>query len=116
MGINIEAELRRLQTQADGFFASLNYARPGQQYETGAGPLLTVSRVGYGDAELDRVLDGTADAEVVILTEDGRVAITSEWHSGSSERAVYTERWEAGRGRMFHGWVDADSRKLVQAG
>lgn len=115
MGINIEAELRRLQFQAEAFHAGLAYVRPMQQYETGAGPLLTVNSVGYGQAELDRVLDGTADAIEAVLTEDGRMAVTWEWHEGHSWEQVYVERWDE-RGRVFHGWVDRASRKLVQAG
>jgi hypothetical protein len=115
MAPTIESELRRLQRQAEGFHAGLAYVRPMQQYETGSGMLLTVNSVGYGHAELDRVLDGTADAIEAVLTEDGRTAVTWEWHQGHSWEQVFVERWDE-TGRAFHGWVDKASRKLVQAG
>jgi hypothetical protein len=41
------------------------------------------------------------------------------WHEGESAEQVYVERYEM-RGaafvRVFHGWIDSESRKLVQAG
>lgn len=47
-------------------------------------------------------------------TADGR-SYRGEWHTGESTSDVYAERWEQGA-RVFHGWIDAGSRKIVQAG
>lgn len=50
------------------------------------------------------------------LSQDGRSWL-SAWHEGpvSAEPAVYVERISAD-GLEFHGWVDPDSRRLVQVG
>ena len=51
-----------------------------------------------------------------VLTADGRGARLDAWHQGPESReAVYVERW-GDDGRRFHGWVDSESRLLVQAG
>jgi hypothetical protein len=56
---------------------------------------------------------------MVVLTDDGVVANTAEWHrvevDGPEAGIVYVERWSS-VGREFHGWIDGESRKLVQAG
>lgn len=85
--------------------------------QTGAGIALTVSLLRYplGTPE-EAVLAGTAVPEYAELTEDGRYARWQEWETGpGSGTDVYYERWENGT-RVAHGWLDAESRKLVQSG
>jgi len=51
----------------------------------------------------------------VALSSDG-VYWISDWHAGpEADEAVYVERLSAGR-RIFHGWVDKASRRIVQSG
>lgn len=86
--------------------------------DTGDGiPLIaTLARYPHGTAE-DDVLAGVAIPEYVELTGDGRYARWQEWHTGpgSWSDSVYYERWRDGV-RIGHGWLDAESRKLVQSG
>lgn len=85
--------------------------------QTGAGIALKVTLLRYpkGTPE-ESVLAGTAVPEYAELTEDGRYARWREWETGpGSGREVYYERWEDGV-RVAHGWLDAESRKLVQSG
>ena len=54
----------------------------------------------------------------VTLTADGRAADLTEWHTeadGAEGEWIYFERIAAD-GTGSHGWVDAESRKLLQAG
>jgi hypothetical protein len=45
-----------------------------------------------------------------------RWVVTSRWHEGEpSDETVYVERLTA-EGRAFHGFIDSQSRLLVQAG
>ena len=54
-------------------------------------------------------------ADHVALSSDGRRWIDG-WHTGpESAEAVYVESHIRG-GASFHGWVDAVSRRVVQAG
>lgn len=53
--------------------------------------------------------------EVVTMTSDGRRYDRGEWHSGPEAESVYVERWNRD-GRIFHGWIDRRTRRLVQAG
>jgi hypothetical protein len=53
-------------------------------------------------------------ADEVTVSADGKRWF-SAWHSGASADATYVERVDA-TGVVFHGWVDVDSRKIVQAG
>lgn len=79
------------------------------------GIAVTTNRASFGVVELDSVLDGSATAVEVVATQDGRGYI-AEWHQGEpSGETVYVEKYSA-RGLEFHGWVDADSRRIVQAG
>lgn len=70
--------------------------------------------------DLDAVLAGTATPDRIVATSDGRgLAVPFAWHAGDSGAEVYFERYavEAGELRMVsHGWIDAASRQLVQAG
>ena len=54
-------------------------------------------------------------ADQVALSHDGK-AWTDGWHSGPEcGEAVYVEKHTRG-GAVFHGWVDAQSRRVVQTG
>lgn len=54
-------------------------------------------------------------AAMALLTQDGRTAKTDTWHTGPEADWVYVERWTS-EGRVFHGWIDSVSRRLLQAG
>lgn len=61
------------------------------------------------------VIAGKVPAAGCTATEDGRHADFGNWHVGDSAGEVYCERYTA-EGRVFHGWIDAATRQLVQAG
>ena len=112
------AEIAKMEAEFAATLAEVRNMRTGQTYRTGFGGSLTVNTVCYGHADLDEVLAGTADAEMVVLTEDGKTAEWQTWHDGPSEDVagwVYYERWTP-EGRVAHGYVDATTRRLVQAG
>jgi len=72
---------------------------------------------GIPDSDLVEFMTMT-DPDQVVLTADGRHAITTEWHQGEIgeiEGWVYVERWTE-LGREFHGYIDAVTRQLIQAG
>lgn len=83
----------------------------GLTLDTIDGPM-TVSGVEYGTEEI-----------TVTLTADGRYADRREWHRGDSdpegwvyyEAMLFSREMEVCSGR-FHGYVDPDSRKVVQTG
>ena len=84
-------------------------------YSPNTGGELTVVELSYGIVESAAVLDGTAKPIEARVSADGR-AWSSEWHQGAeSGDAVYVERHDI-TGCVFHGWVDATSRQIVQAG
>lgn len=83
--------------------------------DTGSAGTLVVNQRSFGRVSVESVLDGTATAGEVTLTTDGRGAVTSEWHTGPEAEWVFVERWSTA-GRVFHGWVDSGSRKLLQTG
>lgn len=78
-------------------------------------PTLIVNHRSFGHADEDRVVLGLVDAIEVTLTSDGRYYNQGEWHTGPEAESVYVERWDA-TGRIFHGFIDSVSRRLVQAG
>lgn len=47
-------------------------------------------------------------------TMDG-IGFEAAWHRGAEAGTVYAERYEGGV-CVWHGWVDSESRKIVQAG
>lgn len=54
-------------------------------------------------------------ADGFVATMDGR-AMAGGWHEGlESGQEVYFERYEAGE-CVSHGWLDAESRQIVQVG
>lgn len=90
--------------------------------QTGQGILLYVNQVSYAKgASIEAVLAGQAPPTEVIVTSDGRVAWTGIWHDVEtdgpmSETSVYYEKWTGPSCRPGHGYVDAESRKVVQTG
>jgi hypothetical protein len=77
---------------------------------------VTTVQASFGVVPVETVLNGTARAIEVTATSDGRGARTDAWHRGDeSGQAVYVERY-SDRGREFHGWIDSETRMLVQAG
>lgn len=75
---------------------------------------LTVVGGSYGKVPTADVLAGIAPLIEVRLSADGR-HWASNWHSGPTADGVYVERWTA-EGRVFHGYVDSVSRRIVQSG
>jgi len=80
---------------------------------------VTMTTVGgsYGHVAVEDVLAGRAPMVEVTATSDGRSFHRGNgWHAGpETGEAVYVEVY-SDRGREFHGWIDSDSRKLVQTG
>jgi hypothetical protein len=100
----------------DLLLAEVMAAKLRDSVDTGAAGVLTVASRSFGtEASIESVLDGTAVAESVTLTSDGRGALTTAWHEGAENAWVFVERWTAA-GRVFHGFVDSVTRKLLQAG
>lgn len=78
-------------------------------------PLTVVQKMWPAGTDLEAIQRGDLPADEVFLSSDGR-AFVMEWHSGpESDDAVYVEVRRR-HDRSFHGWVDAESRKIVQAG
>lgn len=67
------------------------------------------------DVELADVL--ASPAVEVTLTGDGRRADRSGWHNGDTDIDTWVpyEVWTA-KGREAHGYIDATTRRIVQAG
>lgn len=55
------------------------------------------------------------DETLILLSQDGKGYVT-EWATEPSSAEVYIEVHSSVRGLTFHGWVDEDSRRIVQAG
>lgn len=87
-----------------------------QHYSPNLGAILTViGRSWPKGTDVAEVLAGTARADVVRLTADGRSWLDG-WHTGpESGDAVYVELHRAD-GSGMHGWIDRASRRLVQTG
>jgi hypothetical protein len=63
----------------------------------------------------EAIIAGQVAADWFVATMDGR-AMAAGWHEGlECGQAVYFERYEAGE-CVSHGWLDAESRQIVQAG
>ncbi len=76
---------------------------------------MVTNQVSFGVVEVEAVLNGTARPVQVIATQDGR-GYVSEWHHAEeSAGQVYFEVY-SDRGRESHGWIDAESRRIVQTG
>ncbi|HUO49384.1 MAG TPA: hypothetical protein VMU09_11150 [Acidimicrobiales bacterium] len=112
-----EAYLAEYQAKYQAALAAVPTMRTTQVVDTGDGPLV-VNHVEYGVVPVEEVLAGTAAAETVTLTEDGRSANRVAWHEGPAADAdwVRYERWQVGAGRVAHGFVHRGSRKLLQVG
>lgn len=76
---------------------------------------LTVVGLSFGQVSCEAVASGLANPIEARLSADGKGWVT-EWERGSGcGQAVYVERHEPS-GCVFHGWVDAESRRIVQTG
>lgn len=82
------------------------------------GITMTTFGASYGNVPVESVLDGSAKYIEVRASSDGR-GYRDEWHrpeiDGPESESVYVERYDT-TGRVFHGFVDAISRKIVQVG
>lgn len=90
----------------------------GQRVNSECGTL-TIVACGWSKlaAELfgeESIIAGEVCVERWTGTTDGR-GYRGEWHTGEISGEIYAERWEQGQ-RMFHGWIDCASRKILQAG
>jgi len=65
-------------------------------------------------AELRALLDAEVPVEVTLTSDGGRYS-QNGWHTGEEAEWVQVERWTP-EGRVFHGFIDSVSRRLVQAG
>lgn len=87
---------------------------------TGIGGItLKVAQLGWDAGTSLEEVEAGALATRLIATQDGGQALTDQWHSGECTEEVFAERYELRGGifaRVFHGWIDAESRQLVQAG
>lgn len=82
---------------------------------------LTVARRGWAaGTAIDDITSGAAPAERMLATQDGRHAQLDQWHEGECSEEVFYERYgltAAGEfARLGHGWIDAETRRLIQAG
>jgi hypothetical protein len=95
--------------------SSLSGLKTTDVVDTPNGRMVVVGQSWPAGTDVDAVLAGTAAPDTVMLSSDGR-AWWSEWHTGAECGDVaYVERYSL-RGREFHGWVDARSRRIVQTG
>ncbi len=103
--------------EAECLLAAILDANLRDEIDTGSCGVLVVNQITYPRATpIEKVLDHSARAESVTLTSDGRSYYQGGWHEGETYGdSVYVERWTA-EGRVFHGFVDSVTRKLVQAG
>lgn len=102
--------------EAENLLTTILDANPRDGIDTGACGVLVVNQITYPrDTPIAKVLAHSARAESVILTSDGRGVHRSGWHVGDESEWVYVERWTA-EGRVFHGFIDSVTRKLVQVG
>lgn len=99
------AECRaRMKTLTDALLAY--GVKPGDEFVNTDGAPMFVAEVYYD-------VDGYATA--VWLTADGRPAHTGAWHTGDAHEWIRVERYSE-RGMEFHGFVDSESRLLLQTG
>lgn len=113
----IDQFLANCHEEFTGAWENICSAKLGDSIRTGWGGDLTLCWRTYGKVETMTVLDGSARPVEALLTEDGRICDTRTWHEGEQTgEAVYVERWDAERGRYFHGYVDSISRNVVQTG
>jgi len=116
MTIDYVTWIEKSEAQFAATLAAFPAMRTGQVHETGQDIALMVVEMRYAKGTTDeQVIRHTVAPEMVVMTSDGRPAEFNTWHEGTSTDSVYYERWTAA-GRIAHGWVDATSRRLVQAG
>lgn len=110
--------LAGMKAEGEATLLAVPSMRTSQRYRTGFGGELIVNHIQYAPHTTEaEVLAGHGIVVMAELTQDGRNAITTEWHDGapSNDEWVYVERWTM-MGRTFHGYVDSESRKVVQTG
>ncbi len=78
-------------------------------------PLTVVRKTWAPSVTVEDAMRGDVPADEVFLSADGH-SFETAWHHGpESDESVYVEIRRR-HDRSFHGWVDAESRKIVQAG
>lgn len=84
--------------------------------ETGSGIGLRCYRRSFlATDEADLLAGRHVRAQAAYFSQDGH-PWAEEWHVGADDGdTVYVERWTT-EGLAFHGWVHAQSRRIVQAG
>lgn len=96
-------------------FASIAALPLRASVDTPNGRMVVVGTSYPASTDTDAVVAGTATPDSVMLSSDGRHWL-SAWHTGAEAGdAAYVERYSP-RGREFHGFVDATSRRIVQSG
>jgi hypothetical protein len=119
--LDYQALIDLIQAEFDYTRSHVSTMRLGEGYRTGFGGWLIVNTLSYGNAvSMESVIAHEAPVLEAILTEDGRMVNLDEWDDGrlpldGESQSVYVERWTP-EGRMFHGYVDSVSRKVVQTG
>lgn len=90
----------------------------GKCYSDNLGADLTIVDLRYPiGTTADEIARRVVRPEFVTLSRDGRAWIDG-WHTGPtspSRDETYVERHTIG-GCVFHGWVDAETRRITQAG
>ncbi len=81
-----------------------------------AGRELKVVGLSYGRVAAEDVLGGLARPIEARLSADGRSFESTTWHDGEPcGEEIYVERLTTD-GCVFHGFIDRDSRRIVQTG
>jgi hypothetical protein len=115
----IHQQMRRKAAQPNAFdlFASLFTTPTGSHVpsENWPVPLTVVRRVWEDPATSADDITNGLPADEVYLSADGRTFHTGWYRGVPTGESVYVEIRRR-FARSFHGWVDADSRKIVQAG
>lgn len=97
-------------------FADMEWLHLLDKVVTFDGITLTHVAGSFGHVDAADAIAGRCPLVEATFTSDGRQAITWQWHTGDdSDGLVFVERWTT-EGRVFHGWVHPESRRLVQAG
>lgn len=92
----------------------------GSEIPSEGGPTLKIAiRSWNPGADEAAVIARTLPADTIVATQDGKGALLDAWHTGPSAADVYVERFSrigGAEARTFHGFVDSETRQLVQAG
>lgn len=115
----IHQQMRRKAAQPNAFdvFASVFTTPTGSTVQSNNWLIpLTVVRRTWEDPTTspDDITNGLP-ADEVYLSSDGR-SFQAGWHHGAELGEIVYVEIRRRFGHSFHGWVDADSREIVQAG